>query len=89
MTKSNLPLVTLETIQEVGELAKEEADKLYNDMATSNPDLYRTIYGIYQLPDTTKETMLGVIVGMYHILDRQIGKGKRNRKRLKRDDDPG
>lgn len=81
----NLPLVTLETIQEVGELAKEEADKLYNEMAISNPDLYRTVYGIYQLPDTDKTTMLGVIVGMYHILDRQIGKNKRRGKRLKHD----
>lgn len=83
----NLPIVTLETIAEVGTLAKDDADKLYNQMAIENPDLYRTVYGIYQLETTDKTVMLGVIVGMYHILDRQIGKNKKRGRRLKHTED--
>lgn len=80
----NLPVVSLQTIAEVGNDATQDVNRLYNEFAVSNPDLYRTIYGIYQLETTTKETMLGMIVAMYHVLDREMGKHKQLRKRVRK-----
>lgn len=83
--KPNLPHVTEETIKEVGQqILAEGNEKMFASMAVANPDLYRFIYGVHELPDTTKTTMLGMAIGMYHILERQIEKNKPNRKRLKR-----
>lgn len=83
MTKPNLPAVTEETIAEVGNEILANNEAAFAQMAVTQPDLYRFVYGMHQLEDTTKTTMLGVAVAMYHILDRQIEKGKRGRKRLK------
>lgn len=80
----NLPVVTEETIKEIGEEAIKDNEGLFMAMAASNPDLYRFVYGIYNLPETNKTTMLGVLVATYHVLDRQVGKSKKNRKRLKK-----
>lgn len=82
--KPNLPHVTEDTIKEVGSLVLTEGnDKMFTQMAATNPELFLFIVGIHDLPDTTKTTMLGVAIGMYHILERQMEKGKRVRKRLK------
>lgn len=83
MTKPNLPAVTEETIKEIGAEATKDRDALFKKMAVSNPILYRFVYDIFNLPDTNKSTMLGMVVATYHILDRQIEKGKRSRKRLR------
>jgi hypothetical protein len=82
--KSNLPVVTEQTIAEIGNEILANNESAFMQMAVAQPDLYRFIYGIHQLEDTTKTTMLGVLVATYHILDRQIEKGKRGRKRLRR-----
>lgn len=80
---SNLPVVTIETIREVGEDAVQGSDKLFMQMAVANPELYRFVYEIHQQENTTKTMMLGLLVAMYHSLDRQIEKGKRSKKRLR------
>lgn len=83
MTKPNLPHVTIETIQEIGQEALVDRDKLFKEMAVANPDLYRFAYEMHQQETTNKSTMLGVLVAVYAALDRQIGKGKRDRRRLR------
>lgn len=83
MAKPNLPPVTEDTIKEIGNEALKDKDALFKKMAVSNPILYRLIYDMYNRPDTNKETMLGMVIATYHILDRQIEKGKRSRKRLR------
>lgn len=85
MTKSNLPTVTEATIAEIGNEILTNNEAAFMQMAVSQPDLCRFIYGIHQLPDTNKTTMLGVAVAMYHILDRQIKKGKQDKRRLRHD----
>lgn len=82
MKKPNLPTVTEDTIKEVALEAQQDIDKFYRDIAILNPFLYRFVMGVYKLPDTNKETMLGMFAATYHALDRQIEKGKK-RKRLK------
>lgn len=83
MTKPNLPNVTEDTIKEIGAEALKNKNALFHKMAASNPVLYRFVYDIFNLPDTNKDTMLGMVIATYHILDRQIEKGKRSRKRLR------
>jgi hypothetical protein len=80
---TNLPVVTIETIREVGEDAMQGSDKLFMQMAAANPELYRFVYEMHQQESTTKTMMLGLLVAMYHSLDRQIEKGKRSKKRLR------
>jgi len=81
----NLPTVTEATIAEIGNEILANNEAAFMQMAVSQPDLYRFIYGMHQLPDTTKTTMLGGVVAVYHILDRQVEKGKRGKKRLRHD----
>lgn len=83
MTKPTLPLVTLETIQQVGELALKDRDSLFKNMAVSNPDLYRFAYEMHQRPETNKTTMLGVLVAVYAALEEQGKKDRKDRRRLK------
>lgn len=83
MNKPNLPFVTEETIREIATEAKQDNQKLYQDMAVLNPILYQFVYGAYSLPETNKEMMLGMVIATYHALERQIEKEKRNRKRLR------
>lgn len=83
MTKPNLPAVTEDTIREIGAESLKDKDALFRKMAASNPILYRFVYDIFNLPDTNKSTMLGMVIATYHTLDRQIEKGKRSRKRLR------
>lgn len=83
MTKQYLPIVTQETIKEVGQDAVENRDEMFMAMAASNPDLYRLIYEVHNRPETTKTTMLGMAVAMYHCLERQTKKERRDRRRIK------
>jgi len=81
MKRPNLPTVTEDTIKEVAAEATADIDKFYRDIAILNPFLYRFVMDIYKLPDTNKETMLGMLAATYHALDRQIEKGKKKRLR--------
>lgn len=83
MTKPNLPVVTLDTIKEVGIEAITGSDVMFRVMAAANPELYRFIYDVYNLPETSKMTMLSMAVAMYHVLERELEKGKRSKKRLR------
>lgn len=71
MTKL-LPVVTERTIKEIGNKAVEDNDSLIKGMAVANPDLYRFVYSIYKMPEADKTTMFGILVGMYHMLEKQI-----------------
>lgn len=82
-TKPNLPAVTEQTIIEVGHEAMADKDKLFMQMATDNPTLYQLIYNTFNLENCTKETMLGVCIAAYIALDREAGKNKQLRKRIR------
>jgi len=86
MRRPNLPTVTEDTIKEVSAEATADIDKFYRDIAILNPFLYRFVMNVYKLPDTNKETMLGMFVMTIHALDRQIEKGKKKRLRHNNDD---
>lgn len=83
MSKPTLPFVSLETIQQVGEMTLKDRDSLFKNMAVSNPDLYRFAYEMHQRPETNKTTMLGVLVAMYTALEEQVKKDRKDRRRLK------
>lgn len=69
-----LPAVTEETIDEI--IAKFRADKdaMFRQMAASNPALYQVLYGAFKLPETDKDRMFGLAVGMYHMLESELQK---------------
>ena len=81
MKKPNLPTVTEDTIKEVATEAQKDIDKFYWDIAVLNPFLYQFVMVVYKLPDTNKETMLGMFAATYHALERQIEKEKQSKKR--------
>ena len=81
--KPNLPQVTEQTIIEVGNEAMADKDKLFNEMAVFNPTLFQLVLSTYKRADTNKETMLGICVACYVALDRQMGKSKQLRKRVR------
>lgn len=83
MTKQFLPYVTIETIQEIGQEALADKDKFFKEMAIANPELYRFAYEMHQRKETNKSTMLGVLVAVYAALERQGGKGKKDKRRLR------
>lgn len=83
MSKVSLPTVTIETIQQIGEQALKDNASLFRQMTTSNPDLYRFAYEMHERPETTKTTMLGVLVAVYAALELEVKKGKKDRRRLK------
>jgi len=76
--RPNLPTVTEDTIKEVATDAITDIDKFYRDIAILNPFLYRFVMDVYKLPETNKETMLGMFAMAVHALDRQIDKGKKS-----------
>lgn len=80
---SNLPIVSETTIKEMADTAINNRDALFMKMAVDQPTLYTFIMGVYRMPDTNKETMLGLIVASYNVLDREIEKSKRSKKRLR------
>ena len=82
-TKPNLPIVSEATIKELASIAMNNRDALFMKMAIDQPTLYQFIMGVYHMPETNKETMLGLIVAAYSVLDREVEKGKRSRKRLR------
>lgn len=83
MTKPNLPIVSEDTIKELADTAINDRDALFMKMAIDQPTLYTFVMGVYRMEETNKETMLGLIVAAYSVLDREIEKGKRDRKRLR------
>ena len=83
MTKPNLPIVSETTIKELADTAINDKDALFVKMALEQPTLYTFIMGVYRLPETNKETMLGLIVAAYNVLDKEIEKGKQSKKRLR------
>lgn len=83
MNKPNLPIVSEQTIIEVGNEAVANKDNLFIEMATANPTLYRLIYRTFNTEGCTKETMLGVCIASYIALDREAGNAKQLRKRIK------
>lgn len=83
MNKPNLPTVSEQTIIEVGNEAIADKDALFVEMATANPTLYLLIFNTFNLENCTKETMLGVCIASYIALDREMGKTKQLRKRIK------
>lgn len=87
MSKSILPHVTLETIQQVGQRALTDRDSLFMEMATSQPELYRFAYEMHNREETNKSTMLGVLVAIYAALELEAQKTKNSRKRLRHNAD--
>lgn len=83
--KPNLPTVSEQTIIEVGNEAIADKDTLFMEMATANPMLYLLIFNTFNMESCTKETMLGVCIASYITLDREMGKAKQLRKRVRRD----
>lgn len=83
MNKPNLPTVSEQTIIEVGNEAIADKDALFIEMATANPTLYLLIFNTFNTDGCTKETMLGVCIASYIALDREMGKTKQLRKRIK------
>lgn len=81
MTKPFLPLVSISTIQAIGERALKDRDSLFKDMAVSNPDLYRFALQMHNQKETNKSTMLGILVAVYAALELEGQKGKRRRLR--------
>lgn len=69
---SHLPVVSEQVIRDVAAAAEQSTEALFAAMAASNPILYQFIYGIFQMPNSNKETMLGITVGMYHMLEKQL-----------------
>jgi len=57
-----------DTIKEVIVKMKDDKDNLFQIMAMEDPYLYQFVYGMYQLPSVDKDVMLGVCVGIYHML---------------------
>ncbi len=86
MKKPNLPTVTEDTIKEVAAEAQRDIDKFYRDIAILNPFLYQLVMGVYKLPETNKETMLGMFAMTCHALERQLEKDKGNKRRLRHSD---
>ena len=82
-TKPNLPIVSESTIKELADSAMNNRDALFMKMAVDQPTLYQFIMGVYRMPETNKETMLGLIVAAYNVLDREVGKSKQLRKRVR------
>ena len=82
-TKPNLPIVSESTIKELADIAMNNRDALFMKMAVDQPTLYQFIMGVYRMPETNKETMLGLIVAAYNVLDREVGKSKQLRKRVR------
>jgi hypothetical protein len=81
--KPNLPIVSEDTIKELANTAINDKDALFMKMAVEQPTLYTFIMGVYKMPETNKETMLGLIVAAYSVLDKEIEKGKQSKKRLR------
>lgn len=79
----NLPIVSESTIKEMADIAINNRAELFMKMAVDQPTLYTFIMGVYHMPETNKETMLGLIVASYSVLDREIEKGKQSKKRLR------
>ena len=71
-----LPTVSRETIEQVIANMELDKDSLFKHMAIDNPYLFQFIYGMYQLPECDKEMMLGVAIGIYHMLEMQVQKRK-------------
>jgi hypothetical protein len=46
-------------------------------MAAGNPALYGFLYEAYFKSDLNKETLFGLLVGMYHMLEMQLNEVKK------------
>lgn len=61
-------MIEQEIIQEVIAKMVKDKDKLFREMAIAEPYLYQFVYGMYKLPEADKDMMLGVAIGMYHMM---------------------
>lgn len=54
---------------------KTDKENLFRQMAISNPLLYKFVYDISRMPDASVDLMLGIVVGVYDMLESEMNDG--------------